>query len=150
MSMSPPRGNEIVDLLARHRDDPIARAGLDDLSARWDRLPDDLRSWLAEHHPEFEPARRDDRPAEAMSAQEEAEEEQLSWPPPTIERRGSDLHLEFDEVGAHQPVRERFEELAMAHPAIEVLEGDREWLSIRVSVADAEALIHELWEAASG
>jgi hypothetical protein len=149
MSMSPPRGNEIVDLLARHRDDPIARAGLDDLSARWDRLPEDLRSWLAEHHPELDPARRDDQPAEAASAPDDIEEE-LRWPAPTIERRGRDLHLEFDEVGAHQPARERFEELAMAHPAIEVLEGDREWLSVRVTVSDVEALIHELWEAASG
>ena len=32
----------------------------------------------------------------------------------------------------------------------EVLDGDREWLSIRVAAPDAEALIHELWEAASG
>ena len=149
MSMSPPRGNEIVDLLARHRDDPTARAGLDDLSARWDRLPEDLREWLEEHHAELNPARRDDRPAEAISTPDQSEE-QLSWPPPTIERRGGDLHLWFDEVGAHQPVRDRFEELAVAHPAIEVLDGDREWLSIRVAAPDAEALIHELWEAASG
>ena len=149
MSMSPPRGNEIVDLLARYRDDPIARTGLDDLSARWDRLPEDLRSWLAERHPELDPARRDDRPAEAMPAPDAVEAE-LSWPPPTIGRRGSELHLEFDEVGAHQPVRERFEELAIAHPAIEVLEGDREWLSVRVTAPDAEALIYELWEAATG
>ena len=149
MSMSPPRGNEIVDLLVRYRDDPIARAGLDDLSARWDRLPEDLRSWLAEHHPELDPARRDDQPAEAASPLDEIEEE-LSWPPPTIQRHGKDLRLEFDEVGAHQPVRERFEELAVAHPAIEVLEGDREWLSVRVTGPDAETLIYELWEAASG
>ena len=145
MSMSPPRGNEIVDLLVRHRDHSSARAGLDDLSARWDRLPEDLRSWLAEHHPWLDPARRADQPAESMAAGEE----ELSWPPPRINRRDGLLHLDFDEASAHHPVRERFEELAEAHPAIEVLDGDREWLSMRVTAPNGEALVQELWEAAS-
>jgi hypothetical protein len=145
ISMSPPRGNEIVDLLVRHRERPAARAALDDLSARWDRLPEDLRSWLSEHHPWLDPARRVDRPAESMASAEE----ELSWPPPTISRRDGALYLDFDEVSAHHPVRERFEELAAAHPGVEVLDGDREWLSMRVTVPNAEALLHELWEAAS-
>jgi hypothetical protein len=145
ISMSPPRGNEVVDLLVRHRERPAARAGLDDLSARWDRLPEDLRSWLSEHHPWLHPARRVDRPAESMASAEE----ELSWPPPTISRRDGALYLDFDEVSAYHPVRERFEELAAAHPGVEVLDGDREWLTMRVTVPNAEALVHELWEAAS-
>jgi len=145
ISMSPPRGNEIVDLLVRHRDRPAAQSGLDDLSARWDRLPEDLRSWLADHHPWLDPARRGDRPAESMASPEE----ELSWPPPTISWRDGLVYLEFDEASAHHPVRDRFDAMAAAHPGIELLDGDREWLSMRVSVPDAEAVVHELWEAAS-
>ena len=145
ISMSPPRGNEIVDLLVRHREHPAARAGLDDLSARWDRLPEDLRSWLMEHHPWLDPSRRSDSPVESLASTEE----ELSWPPPTIRRQSGVLYLDFDEVSAQHPVRERFEEMAATHAEIEVLDGDREWLSMRVTVPNAEALIHELWEAAS-
>lgn len=144
MSISSPRGNEIVGLLVRHRDHPTARAGLDDLSARWDRLPADLRGWLTEHHPWLDPANRADQPSESAAVPEE----ELSWPPPAIERSGDVVTLEFDDAAAHHPVRERFEELVTAHPSIELLEGDREWLSIRVSGPDPEALIHQLWVAA--
>ena len=145
VSLSPPRGNEIVDLLVRHRDHPTARAGLDDLSARWDRLPEDLRGWLEERHSWLAPTRRVDQPPESTASPEE----ELSWPPPTISRGDGVLHLDFDEMSAHHPVRERFEEMAEAHPDVEVLDGDREWLSMRVMVPDPEALIHELWERAS-
>lgn len=145
IELSPPRGNEIVDLLVRHREHPVARAGLDDLSARWDRLPGDLRSWLSERHPWIDPVRRTDLPAETAASVEE----ELTWPPPTIRREGNVLYLDFDEVSAHHPVRERFDELAAAHPAVELLDGDREWLSMRVTGPNAEAVVHELWEAAS-
>jgi hypothetical protein len=55
---------------------------------------------------------------------------------------------DFDEVAAHHPVRERFEELASAHQAIDVLEGDRQWLSMRVRLPNADDLVRELWELA--
>jgi hypothetical protein len=122
--MTPPRGHEIVDLLVRHRHHPVAGAGLDDLSARWERLGDDLREWLAKHHPWLDPARRSDQPAE----QEGEPEPELTWPAPIIERDG--------------------EELARANPLIEVLDGDREWLSVRIRSAEPEVLVKQLWEAA--
>ena len=54
----------------------------------------------------------------------------------------------FDEVGAHQPVRDRFEELAARHPSVELIDGDREWVSVVIDAADPEALVGELWSAA--
>jgi hypothetical protein len=145
LSMSPPRGNQIVDLLVRHREDPAAQAGLDDLSARWDRLPEDLRGWLAEHHPWLDPGRRADSPRELDAAPEEP----AAWPPPTITKENGTLMLEFGEGAAHSDARERFEDLAQAHRAVEVLDGDREWITVRIEHADPEALVRELWDAAS-
>ena len=75
-------------------------------------------------------------------------EELLTWPPPSVERDGSSLMLVFDEVGAHQPVRERFEELAERHPSVAVLDGDREWISVTIDAADPDALVRDLWSAA--
>jgi hypothetical protein len=145
VGMSPPRGHEIVDLLARHRDDPDARGGLDDLSARWVRLGNDLREWLAEHHPWLDPRRRSDQPAE----QDGEPEPELLWPAPAIERDGDELKLWFDESAAHMSsARWRFEELAGDHPLVEVLDGDREWLSVRIRDAEPEMLVKQLWEAA--
>lgn len=145
VEMSPPRGNEIVDLLVRHRDHPVAQAGLDDLSARWDRLGADLRGWLAEHHPWLDPAVRVDRPTEAVGEPEET----LAWPAPTIERDGDSLTLWFDEGAAHSEAREQFETLASGHPLVEVLDGDREWLSVRIASPDPEQVVQALWESAS-
>jgi hypothetical protein len=145
IAMLPPRGSPIVNLMVRHADHPVARAALDDLTARWSRLSDDMRSWLAEQHPSLAPAAvpAENEKAEAMP------EELLTWPPPSLERDGSSFALTFDEAGAHHPVRERFEELAERHPMIEVIEGDREWLSVAIDAADPEALVRELWSAAS-
>lgn len=142
---SPPRGNEIIDLLVRHRDRPTARAALADLADRWARLSDDLRSWLEEHHPWLrpvsaaaEPARMDPLPAE-----------ELAFPPPTVERDGASLVLTFDEGAAHHPVRDRFAELLDRHPSVEMLDGDREWLAVRIDLPNPEGLVRELWQAAS-
>jgi len=144
VEITPPRGNEIVRLLVRHRDHPVARAALDDLSARWDRLGNDLRRWLVEHHPWLDPARRSDEPQErAIEAEDDP-----TWPPPTIERHGGTLTLHFDEGAAHAEARERFEALLEAHPSVEVLDADREWLSARISGPDPERLIDELWATA--
>ncbi len=51
IATSPPRGSDLVNLLARHREQPAARVALDDLIGRWPRLSDDMRTWLAESHP---------------------------------------------------------------------------------------------------
>ena len=145
ISQSPPRGSSIVNLLIRHRAHPVARVALDDLTARWSRLSDDMRTWLAEEHAWLVPmaGAADDEQSDVMP------EELLTWPPPSIERDGSSLMLVFDEGGAHHPVRGRFEELAERHPSVEVLDGDREWLSVVIATADPEALVRELWSAAS-
>ena len=147
-AMIPPRGNEIVDLLVRHRDHPVARAGLDDLTERWARLSDDLRTWLLDHHPWLAPA---DALSDVGAAPEALPaEEELVFPPPAVEA-GDDgtLRVWFDEAAAHHPVRERFEQLIGRHESVEILDGDREWLSVRVTAGDPEALIGALWEAAS-
>ncbi|MBA3779788.1 MAG: hypothetical protein H0X16_10915 [Chloroflexi bacterium] len=141
--MSPPLGCEIVDLLVRHRDRPAARAGLDDLSARWDRLSDDLREWLEQNHAWLDPSHRPDEPVE----QDAEPEEPLEWPPPTIERDGDTFVLWFEETDLFE-TRERFEEFAEAHPAVQAIDGDREWLSLTISREEPEALIRELWAAA--
>jgi hypothetical protein len=39
--------------------------------------------------------------------------------------------------------------VASAHPSIPVIDGDREWLSVRLTAADPQALIRELWESTS-
>ena len=142
--MTPPRGAQIVTLLLQHRDNHEARAGLDDLSARWDRLADDMRGWLEQHHPELHA----DRGHAAAPAELEAvePEEPLVWPPPTIEPDGGAFMLSFDEGAHHSRTRDRFEELAVAAPEIEVLDGDREWLRVRIDSPDPQRLVRELWE----
>jgi hypothetical protein len=143
--MLPPRGSEIVDLMIRHREHPAARMALDDLTARWPRLSDEMREWLAKHHPWLAPgvAAAHEARAETMP------DETLTWPPPSIEHHGSSFVLTFDEVGAHQPVRERFEALAEQHSSIRVITGDRDWLRVVLHTAEPEVLIRELWKAAS-
>lgn len=145
ISMSPPRGHEIVDLLSQHRERPEARAGLEDLTARWTRLSDDMRTWLEVHHPELAPT----SPSPRSDHAEALPEEELTWPVPTIDRDGQAFVLTFDEAAAHHPVRERFETLITRHPSVEILDGDREWLSVRIDANDPAALVADLWRAAS-
>ncbi|HEX7171744.1 MAG TPA: hypothetical protein VF365_03930, partial [Candidatus Limnocylindria bacterium] len=148
VATSPPRGNEIIDLLVRHRDHRVARAALDHLGARWTRLSDDVRSWLLEHHPWLAPVGATAAgPSDA--ADELPAEDELRFPPPAMEADDDgSLRLWFDEAAAHHPVRDRFEALAAQHPSIEILDGDREWLSVRVRESEAETVIAELWDAA--
>jgi hypothetical protein len=42
-------------------------------------------------------------------------------------------------------VRDRFEDLLAAHPAVTIVDGDREWTTARFDVDDPEALVSELW-----
>ena len=85
ISWEPPRGNEIITLLVRHRELPEAQAALADLTKRWPKLPDELQAWLREHHPDLVPA----EPAAAPTASAEAEalEPALEWPLPEIKRQ---------------------------------------------------------------
>ena len=66
ISWEPPRGNEIITLLVRHRELPEAQAALADLTKRWPKLPDELQAWLREHHPDLVPAEPAARPPRAQ------------------------------------------------------------------------------------
>ena len=140
---SPPRGADIVNLLVRHRDDPSARAALNDLSARWEQLGEDLRQWLGEHHPWLAPHPPSGRPLEVDAEPEPP----LEWPPPSVERDGDTFVVSFDRTDLFE-TRERFEELAESRHDIELIDGDREWTTMRIAADDPEALIRRLWEAA--
>lgn len=144
----PPRGSEIIDLLVRHRDHPAAGAALDDLGTRWTRLSDDVRSWVLQHHSWLAPADATGAgPADA--ADDLPAEDELEFPPPAMEADDDgSVRLWFDEAAAHHPVRERFEALVAQHPSLEIVDGDREWLSVRVHGNEPEAVIAELWAAA--
>ena len=42
-------------------------------------------------------------------------------------------------------IRDRFEDLLEAHPAVTIVDGDREWTTARFDVPDPDALVAELW-----
>ena len=42
-------------------------------------------------------------------------------------------------------VRDRFEDLLEAHPAVTIVDGDREWTTARIDAPDPERLVAELW-----
>ena len=145
ISWEPPRGNEIITLLVRHRDLPEAQAALADLTKRWPKLPEELQAWLREHHPDLVPA----EPAAAPTAGAEAEalEPALEWPLPEIKRDGKELYLGFWDTDMFD-VRDRFEDLLEAHPAVTIVDGDREWTTARFNAPDPERLVAELWSQA--
>ena len=48
-------------------------------------------------------------------------------------------------------VRDRFEDLLEAHPAVTIVDGDREWTTARIDAPDPETLVGALWaEAQAG
>lgn len=147
MHMTPPRGAQLVALLRNHGDHPDARAGLEDLSARWHRLADDMREWLEQHHPELEPHSRDE--AAPTEPEDDLLDEPLVWPPPTVKADGDAFLVSFGEGAHHSQARERFEDLAVAAREIEVLDGDREWLRVRIDASDPGRIVRELWDEAS-
>ena len=75
ISWQPPRGNEIITLLVRHRDLPEAQAALADLTKRWPKLPEELQAWLQEHHPDLVPA-EEAAPVAAGEPNDESDAEQ--------------------------------------------------------------------------
>ena len=113
ISWQPPRGNEIITLLVRHRDHSEAEAALEDLMRRWAKLPEELQEWLRRYHPDLAPPEEHSAPGEEASA------------PPAPPAPSEDL--------------------AAAHPAITILDGDREWGTYRIDAADPESLIALLW-----
>ena len=142
ISWEPPRGNEIITLLVRHRELPEAQAALADLTKRWPKLPDELQAWLREHHPDLVPA--ESAAAPAASAEAEALEPALEWPLPEIKPQAKEHYLGFWDTDMFD-VRDRFEDLLAAHPAVTIVDGDREWTTARFDVSDPEALVAELW-----
>ena len=144
ISWQPPRGNEIITLLVRHRDLPEAQAALADLTKRWPKLPEELQRWLKEHHPDLVPA-DGAAPVAAGEPNDEGEAEQpLTWPLPEIKRQGKGFYLGFWDTDMFD-VRDRFEDLLEAHPAVTIVDGDREWTTARIDSPDPDALVAELW-----
>lgn len=143
---TPPRGSAIIGLLIRHRDLPEARAALEDLTARWERLQPALRQWIAQHQPDLAPAGDGERAAVSAGEDDAVPEADLVWPMPTIQREGGSIRLEFAEMD--HAVRDRFGELLEAEPAFRILDGDREWLTVTSDTPDPDAAIAELWRRA--
>ncbi len=145
ISWEPPRGSDIIGLLVRHREIPEATAALADVTTRWPKLPDEMQRWLVDHHPDLLPSAAvldsGEGPADEPQG---ASEPRLEWPLPTIEARGKELHLGFWDTDVTD-IRDRFEDLCEAHPSVTILDGDREWATLRIDAADPEALIVELW-----
>jgi hypothetical protein len=151
ISWEPPRGSEIIGLLVRHRELAEAQAALADLTKRWPKLPDELQAWLREHHPDLVPI--EPAPASAASAAKgapeapEVPEPALEWPLPEIKRQGKEFYLGFWDTDMFD-IRDRFEDLLAAHPAVTIVEGDREWTTARFEQSDPERLVAELWDRA--
>jgi hypothetical protein len=151
ISWQPPRGNEIITLLVRHRDLPEAAAALEDLMGRWQKLPEELQRWFRRDHPDLAPPEGSAAPGDestpppAPGEDDEAPvEPPLEWPVPSIEREGTEFRLGFWDTDLND-IRDRFEDLAAAHPAIAIIDGDREWGTYRIDDADPESLIAALW-----
>ncbi|MCI0582324.1 MAG: hypothetical protein L0227_05405 [Chloroflexi bacterium] len=151
ISWQPPRGNEIITLLVRHRDLPAAEAALADLMGRWPKLPEELQAWLRRYHRDLAPPEDSSVPSEVSTpppppseGREEPAEPPLEWPVPSIEREGKEFRLGFWDTDLND-IRDRFEDLAAADPAITIIDGDREWGTYRIDVADPESLIAALW-----
>jgi hypothetical protein len=144
ISWEPPRGSEIITLLVRHRARPQAKAALDDLSKRWPKLPDELQRWLRTYHADLVPIEAKEPSAQPIGEPDPPAEPPLEWPLPSIEHKGKEIHLGFWDTDLTD-VRDRFDELAEAHPAVTILDGDREWGTYRVDAGDPERLIAELW-----
>ncbi len=142
ISWEPPRGNEIITLLVRHHELPEAQAALADLTKRWPKLPDELQAWLREHHPDLVPP--EPAAAPTASAEPEALEPALDWPLPEIKPQAKGHYLGFWDTDMFD-VRDRFEDLLAAHPAVTIVDGDREWTTARFDVPDLERLVAELW-----
>jgi hypothetical protein len=144
ISWQPPRGNEIITLLVRHRDLPEAKAALADLTKRWPKLPEELQRWLKDHHPDLVPAEETLSAVVGEPNEDGDGEPPLTWPLPEIKRRGKEFYLGFWDTDMFD-VRDRFEDLLAAHPAVTIVDGDREWTTARFDDPAPEALVAELW-----
>lgn len=144
ISWEPPRGSEIIQLLVRHRELPEAGDALEDLAKRWPKLPDELQRWLRTYHLDLVPGEARAPAADSIAEPDEPAEPPLEWPLPSIERKGSEFHIGFWDTDLTD-IRDRFDDLAAAHLAITILDGDREWATYRIDADDPEALVAELW-----
>ena len=145
ISWEPPRGSEIIGLLVRQRELPESRAALVDLTKRWAKLPEELQQWLRRYHPDLLPTDSSaPSPDPDPELEPEVAEPRLEWPIPSIERKGHELHVAFWDTDVTD-IRDRFGELIDAHPAVAILDGDREWLTLSIDAPDPEGVIAELW-----
>ena len=145
ISWQPPRGNEIITLLVRHRDLPEAQAALarpDEALAQASRGAPSLAEGIPPRPRTAGSGRRAricGEPDDEVDA-----EPPLTWPLPEIKRDGKELYLGFWDTDMFD-VRDRFEDLLEANPAVTIVDGDREWTTARFDAPDPEALVAELW-----
>lgn len=159
VSWQVPREAPLIELLLRHRGQPRVEAAFDDLDARWSRLNPDIHDWLRREHPDLVPE-GDEVPASAgdrEAANEERSDETgdglvvdgVGWPLPSIEIVDGVATLWFDDTNMFE-TKDRFEKLCAAHPAIKVLDADREVLHLDVDDPDPAAVVIRLWVDAGG
>jgi hypothetical protein len=157
VSWEVPREAPLIELLERHRGDPTVEAAFDDFYGRWSRLNPDIHDWLLRTHPHLVP---DDAQAVALShtthddqhggeVDQETDTDDARWPLPTIEIAERAVTLSFDSTDMFD-TKDRLEALCATHPAITILDADRELLQLDIDHPDPSSLIKQLWADAGG
>ncbi|HYN34976.1 MAG TPA: hypothetical protein VES40_20290 [Ilumatobacteraceae bacterium] len=153
-----PREARLIELLLRHRGEPTVEAAFDNLYARWSRLNPDIHDWFRRTHPRLVPdddgetiasGHRTDDHNHGDDVDEEAVVDDIVWPLPTIEIAGSSVTLGFDSTDMFDN-KDRLEGLCATHPAITVIDADRELLQLDIDDPDPTSLILQLWADAGG
>lgn len=158
VSWDVPREAPLIELLLRHRGEPMVEAAFDDLYARWSRLNPDIHDWLRRAHPDLVPredretiadghrAARDDHSGTVVDR--DVADDSI-WPLPTIHILGNSVTLRFDSTDMFD-TKDRFEGLCATHPAVNVVDADRELLQLDIDASDPTAVIIQLWADAGG
>lgn len=158
VSWQVPREAQLIELLLRHRGQPQVEAAFEDLYARWSRLDPDIHDWFRREHPDLVP--KDDGTSPVPDTHEAVDEEpsgetedglvdDVAWPLPSIEIVDGVATLRFDDTDMFE-TKDSFEKLCAVHPAIEVLDADREVLYLDIDDPDPTAVVIRLWVDAGG